>query len=197
MLKSEKKFGFSIWHDLIFPNTSDPLYSAILKEALQCPDEPTCFIWAAEYHNISVVIKDFDMESYRSKGNWTDENNRPLLCELEGGVVTTLDCALSVKKGTPYFEFMDDVLGHIIEGGIFMHLKKRSLEKLKVESKFDVPTFDDTYYVINMKHLQTAFYFLTLGYVLAIAYFVTEIMWHRYRSKRRGPTITTLSNGET
>jgi len=56
-----------------------------------------------------------------------------------------------------------------------VHRKKRSLDKLNVESKLDVPTFDDTYYAISVIHLQTAFYLLMLGYVLACACFVTEI----------------------
>jgi hypothetical protein len=118
-------------------------------------------------------------------GNWTDENNRPLLCEIEGGGVRTIYFPLSVNKGSTFFEFIDDVLSYITEGGIFMHIKKRSFDKLKIESKLDVPTFDDTYYTISIRHLQTAFYLLMLGYVLAVVCFVTEIMWHRYRQKGR------------
>jgi hypothetical protein len=64
---------------------------------------PTCFIWAAVYQNISVLIKDLDMEIYRARGDRTDENNRHLLCELESGVYRTLDLAMVVKKETPFF----------------------------------------------------------------------------------------------
>jgi hypothetical protein len=80
-----------------------------------------------------------------------------------------------VKKGIPFLKFIDNVLCHIVEIGIFVHKKKRSLDKLNVESKLDVPTFDDTYYAISVIHLQTAFYLLMLGYVWAGACFVTEI----------------------
>jgi hypothetical protein len=131
-------------------------------------------------------MKDLDMEIYRVMGNWTDENNRPLICEIEGGVVRTFHYAIAAIKGNPFFEFIYDVLDHIVEGGIFMHIRERSFDKLKIESKFDVPTSADTYFAINIRHLQTVFYLLMLGYVLAVACFVTEIMWHRYRSKGRG-----------
>jgi hypothetical protein len=77
---------------------SDPVDSAIVKDAVHCPDDPTCFIWAAVKHNISTVIENLDIEIYRAMGDWTDENNRPLLCELEEGVVKTLDFAMSVWK---------------------------------------------------------------------------------------------------
>jgi hypothetical protein len=102
---------------------------------------------------------------------------------------------MMVKKGAPFFEFIDDVLGHKVEVGIFMHMKKRSFDKLKMESKLDVPNFDDTYCAISIRHLQTAFSLLLLGYVLVVACFVTEIMWHRYRKKGRRRTSTSVTQG--
>jgi hypothetical protein len=76
MLRSEKKFGFIKRQEFLFINRFDPVDSAIVKGAVCCPDETTCFIWAAVYHNISIVIKDLDVESNRAKGGWTDENNK-------------------------------------------------------------------------------------------------------------------------
>jgi hypothetical protein len=95
-------------------------------------------------------------------------------------------------KGTPFLQFINDVLRRIIDGGIIMHIKRKSFEKLKIESKLDVPTSYDTYYAINITHLQTAFYLLILGYVLDVACFVTEIMWQCYWSKERGRKYTSL-----
>jgi hypothetical protein len=192
MLKSEKKFGFNSLYKYFFTDTSDPVDSAIVKDAAHCPDEATCFIWAAVYHNISTVIKDWNMETYLSMGNWTGENDRPLLCELEGGIVIKLDFAMKVSKGFPFFELIDNALSHIVECGIFMHIKKTGFGQIKMESMLDIPTFADTYNAISVGHLQTAFYLLILGYVLAVVCFVTEIMWHRYRSKGRGRTWASL-----
>jgi hypothetical protein len=193
MLKSEKYFGLSQWNKrLFYTSTSDTVDSAIVKDAVFCADDKTCLIWAAVYHNISTVIQDLANEYYRASGDWTDGNIRPLLCELEDGFVRSYDFVMTVWKGNPLFELIDDVLGHILEGGIFMHIKERSFDKLKMESKLDVPTFADTYYVISIGHLQTAFYLLILGYVLAVGCFVSELMWHRYRSKVRGTTGTSV-----
>jgi hypothetical protein len=192
MLRSKKMFGYVREYDKLFTYTSDPVDSAIVKKAVHCPDVPTCFIWAAVYHNISTVIKDLNINIYRAMGDWTDDNNRPLLCEIEGGVVRTFDFPMHVERGAPFFEFLDEVLAHIFEGGIFVHIKERSFNKLKMETKLDVPTFADTYYAINIGYLQTAFYLLMLGYVLAVVCFVTEIMWHRYRSKGRGQAATSV-----
>jgi hypothetical protein len=123
------------------------------------------------------------VETYRAKGDWTNENNRPLICEIEGPGFGTSEFVMLGNKGDPLLEFIDDVLGHIVEGGIFMRLKKKTFEKLKMESKLDVPTFDNTSSPMSVIHLQTVFYFLMLGYVVAVVCFTTEIIWHRYRSK--------------
>jgi hypothetical protein len=142
-------------------------------------------------------MQDRYMAVYRASEEWTDENNRHLLCEIEGGVARTFDFAISVKKGAPFFEFIDDVLSHIAEGGIFMHIKKIFFDKLKIESKLNLPTFGDTYYAINIRLLQTAFYLLMLGYVLAVVCFVTEILWHRYWSKGQGAASTSVCHEQT
>jgi hypothetical protein len=71
-----------------------------------------------------------------------------------------------------------------------LHIKKGSFEKLKVESGFDIPTFDDTYYAISIRHLQTAFYILILGYVMAVVCFVTEIIWYMSKGCERSTSVT-------
>jgi hypothetical protein len=115
-------------------------------------------MWAAVYHNISTLTTDFDIEIYSARENWTDKNNRPLLCEMDGGVVRTVDFAIGVWKGNVLLEFLDDVLSRLVEAGIVMHMKKRRFDKLKIKAKLDIPNFDDTYFAINMRHVQTVFY---------------------------------------
>jgi hypothetical protein len=67
------------------------------------------------------------VEKFRARGDWTDENGRPLLCELEDGVVRTLQLTVWVRKKSPFFEIIDDVLGHIIEGGFFFCIQKKGV----------------------------------------------------------------------
>jgi hypothetical protein len=89
---------------------------------------------------------------------WTDENQRPLLCELEDGVVRTANFAILVRKRSAFFEFINDVVSHIVEGGIFMHIKKRGFEKAKIQSEFNFPTSVEKFSVFSVNHLQTAFF---------------------------------------
>jgi len=93
--------------------------------------------------------------------------------------------AILVRKRTPFGIYKWRHRLHSGGRNVCSH-KGNVIDKEKLESKLDVPTFDDTYYAISVIHLQTLFYLLMLGHVLAVACFVTEIMWHRYRSNGRG-----------
>jgi hypothetical protein len=124
MLKSERKFGFTEGCEMFYANGSDPVNIAILKNAASCPDYDTCFKWAAVYHNISTILYDFKRESYSQLGNWTDENSRPLLCELEDGFIRNFDFVFLVNEGHPLLEYINDVIGRIVQGGILRQIKK-------------------------------------------------------------------------
>ena len=121
----------------------------------------------------------------------------PLLCALENGVVRTHRFVFYVRKGRHFLELINDVIVRVVEGGIFTHMQKWDFCKQKIESKFNSPTFTDIYTTISIIHLQTPFYLLLLGYILALASFVAEIMWHRCRSKRREPNSTSLCQEHT
>jgi hypothetical protein len=71
----------------------------------------------------------------------------------------------------------------MVEAGIVLHIKKREFPKERILSMPDILAPHDTFSTLGVSQLQTAFYLLMLGYVLTLACLVTEIVWHRYRSK--------------
>jgi hypothetical protein len=183
MLPSDTKFGFIDEYEAFFNNVQDSVDSVILNNAVRCPDIGTSFKWAAVYQNVSIVFDNLNIGICRDMGKLTDENNRPLLCKLEDGGVASLDLVLLVLRGSPLLELINEVIQHMVESGILTHIKKKDFPKEKILSMTDSIAFDDTYSVFGVSQLQPTAYLLTLGYVLALACFVTEIMWHRYRSK--------------
>jgi len=72
-----------------FTDTSSSIYSAIYKNAVGCSTYETCLNWVIHYQNFSTILSVFTKGLRHAAGLWTDENNRPLACELEYGVVET------------------------------------------------------------------------------------------------------------
>jgi hypothetical protein len=120
MLKSEKKFGFSEGYENIYTDSDEYVDIAILKNGVHCRDWGTCLEWENVYHNFSTITDELDMHLYRGMINWTDENNRRLLCELEDGYITAFDMCLVICRENALLEYINDVIGHIAEGVIFM-----------------------------------------------------------------------------
>jgi hypothetical protein len=183
MLNSVMNLGLTRQHKYQFRENSETLDLSFFKDAVEITDETTCYIWAAKYQNISTILNDLHLGIHRGKKFGGNENNRPVLCELVDGVVRTMDFAILVRKRSPFFECINDVMSHIVEGGIFLPIKNRVLEKAQTQTKFNFPTSEDECLVLGVRNLQTAFYLLMLGYVLAVVCFVTEIVWHRYRAE--------------
>jgi hypothetical protein len=180
MINSERKLGFIDEFEIFFNNVSGSVDSVILEKALRFPDRGTSFIWAAVYQNLSVIFDNLNIEIFRDMGKMTDENNRPLLCELEDGGVGNMELVLLINRGSPLLEFINNIIQRTVESGILTHTKKRDFpreESLSLNYDFAV---DDTYTVFGVGHLQTAFYLLILGYISALVCFVIEIVWHRY-----------------
>jgi hypothetical protein len=92
---------------------------------------------------------------------------------------------------------INDVIVRVVEGGIFTHIQKRYFDEQKIQSRLNSLTFADTYTAVSISHLQTVFSLLLFGYVLAVVFFVMEIMWHRYRSKGREPNSTSVCQERT
>jgi hypothetical protein len=189
MLKSERKFGFIDEYEVFFNNVSGSVDSSILENAVRCPDRGAAFNWAAAYKNISIILEDMNIEIFRCMGKLSDENKRPLLCKLQDGGVRTWGLVLQVIKGSPLLEVINDIIVHVFEAGISTHIKRRDFSKEKIEATWDDFAFDDTYIAFGASHLQTAFYLLMIGYVMGVACFVTEIVWHRYGSQVKGSSI--------
>jgi hypothetical protein len=106
MLKSRMKFGFPRQFKPFFNDSNDSVVSSILKGMVFCPDLTTCLNWARTHRNISTICTDLDADYSKSFGLSTDENNRPLLCDLEDGDVVHIEIVTALLKGNPLYNIL-------------------------------------------------------------------------------------------
>jgi hypothetical protein len=196
MLNAGMRFGFPPSYKRFFNDSTDFVGSAILRKLVLCPDESICLKWATEFRNISTLRSDLATEYMHSVGSSTDDNNRPLLCDLEDGVVVYFQAVMAVLKGNPLLEHINDVIDRIVEGGLFMEWKKLFFNYARVFKKTTFPyTLGDTYLNIGILHMQSAFYLFLLGHAAALFAFLIEILWYRRASQRREATGESVSIG--
>jgi hypothetical protein len=178
MLNSGMKFDFPLSYKLFFNDFTDPVGSAILRKLVLCPDEGICLKWASEYCNMSTLCSDLSTEYLHSVWSSTDENNRPLLCDLEDGVVVYFQSVMAVLKRNPLLEHINDVIDRIVEGGLFMQWKRQFFNYASVAKK-TTPSYTlvDTYLNISIIHVQSAFHLFLLGHAAALFSFVIEMVW--------------------
>lgn len=186
MLNAGMRFGFPPSYKIFFNDSTDSVGSAILRKVTLCPDEGICLKWANECRNMSTLRSELTMEYLLSVGSSTDENNRPLLCDLEDGVVVYFQAVMAVLKGNPLLEHINDVIDRVVEGGLFMQWKKLFFNQARVAKQTTSSyTLADTYLNISIIHMQSAFYLFLLGHAAALLSFVIEMVWYRHTSKRR------------
>ncbi|PNF33399.1 hypothetical protein B7P43_G04160 [Cryptotermes secundus] len=189
MLNAGMRFGFPPSYKMFFNDSTDSIGEAILRKVTLCPDEGICLKWASEGRNISTLRSDMTTEFMHSIGSSTDDNNRPLLCDLEDGVVVYFQAVMAVLKGNPLLEHINDVIDRIVEGGLFKEWKKLFFNHARVAKKAPSSyTLADTYLNISLIHMQSAFYLFLLGHAAALFSFVIEMVWNSRASKQREAT---------
>jgi hypothetical protein len=119
---------------------------------------------------------------------YKDANGVPSICKIKDDFSFNL-VAIHVPKGFPLKPKYDKVLLALVQSGLvnwwWKHLKYTA--SLEGARKFGSPPGE--YIVMTLKHLQSAFYFLLIGYVLSVLLFLIEFSYHhhkRYKLKMNG-----------
>jgi hypothetical protein len=124
---------------------------------------------------------------------YKDANGVPSICKIKDDFVLKL-VVMQVPQGFPLKPKYDKVLLVLLQAGLVNwwseHLKyTASLEGAK---KFGSPPGE--YIVLTLKHLQSAFYFLFIGYAMSVLLFLIELSYHHhkhYKMKVNGNKLKT------
>jgi hypothetical protein len=128
----------------------------------------------------SVLITEYVIAT-----KYTDTDGRPTMCDIKGdfaaGIVT-----IFVPKGFPFKARYDKVLSFLAQAGLvdfwWEDLKYAAILERALD--FNLPRGE--YVVLTMEHLQSAFYFLLLGYAMSVTSFLLELSLQHLRGKKLG-----------
>jgi hypothetical protein len=130
---------------------------------------------------------------YNIAFKYKNANGVPSICKIKDEFTFNL-ITMIVPKGFPLKPKYDQVLRALIQAGLidwwWEHLKYTA--SLEGARKFGSPP--GKYIVLTLKHLQSAFYFLLIGYAMSVLLLFIELSYHhhkRYKLKLRGKKLKT------
>ena len=105
---------------------------------------------------------------------YMDADGKPRICDIEDDFAFNL-VTMFVPKGFPYKSWYDQVLLYLMQAGFvnFWWKELKYTATLQKAGDFNLPPGE--YIALTMKHLQSAFYFLLLGYALSVTSFLLEL----------------------
>jgi hypothetical protein len=117
--------------------------------------------------------------------DYTDADGMPRICYIEDDFAFTL-MTMFVPKGFPFKAWYDQVLLYLMQAGLvnFWWEDLKYTATLEKAGDFNLPPGE--YITLTMEHLQSAFYFLLLGYAISVISFLVELCQYRqgYRNER-------------
>ena len=154
------------------------------RNLANCSSYFVCLDWAMYQKNVSILLPDTEIDFLYAIGYLIGENSKPLLCRLEDGVVFPYSLTMMMFPGDPLLRRVNEIIDHVFEAGLYNQWisMKRNWDKLSGRKIINVK-LQYGYYSFNVKHLQTAFYLLMIGWFLSFLCFMVEVLYNRVLSK--------------
>jgi hypothetical protein len=174
ILNSEIAYGIPTTMVSILPGLSDNRY----RRKLRCDDIEVCQRRLAMQRDLALFFTKYNNE-YMAALKYMDGNGKPLVCQFEGSYYRQ-HVVIPVPKGNPMLVAYNKVIRLVHQAGFIEKWWKdlKYTATLSSAKNFNLPVGE--YIKLTLEHLQSAFYFLFLGYVLSVIFFVSEICRHKF-----------------
>lgn len=200
LLSSGLPYGFDPQCDKTFNDTEEIVMRTILQHRIPCSPYTTCMDWVAYHRNFSTPSTD-NIVDYFITTKYVDYQGQPLLCTLKEEYYSSNN-VIHMMKGNPLFQRVNEIVGRIVESGIFNQWTKEFFDSLKLKKGvISLRTLQDEYYNLNLEHIQSAFWVLCVGLGLGIAVFVAQLCFPqrllqsgKYLNNRSSSTFTNSPN---
>jgi hypothetical protein len=112
---------------------------------------------------------------YTIAAEFTSNDGKPLACSFDQ--IFTFQLALmTVSKGYVFLDRLNSIVLQLMDAGIFDHWFENIKFSATLVSATEMALQADGYTQLTLLHIQSAFYFLFLGYTLATVVFLLELL---------------------
>jgi hypothetical protein len=153
----------------VIPGISDERY----RRHDSCRDETACQDRMAFKGDMAFFFSKYNME-YLEAAKYVDGDGKTVVCKFEEICCIQLG-TFPVPEGSQFLEIFNEIIIYLLQGGFKEQWWEdiQHAATLDLASDFSLPPGE--YIVLTLEHLQSAFNFLFLGYILAIVAFLSEL----------------------
>jgi ionotropic kainate glutamate receptor 3/ionotropic kainate glutamate receptor 5 len=153
----------------VIPGISDERY----RRHDSCKDVTSCEDRMAFKGDMAFFFSKYNME-YLAAAKYVDGDGKTLVCKFDEIFCIQLG-TFPVPKGSQFLETFNEIIMYLLQGGFKDQWWKeiQYAATLDLASNINLPPGE--YIELTLEHLQSAFYFLVLGYILSIFAFVSEL----------------------
>ena len=114
---------------------------------------------------------------------YMDADGRPRICDIKDDLAAGI-ATIYVPKGFPFKGRYDKVLSSLAQAGLVNFWWENLMYEVALEKAGDSNLLPGEYVALRMEHMQSAFYFLFLGYALSVMSFLVELSC-QYRKEHK------------
>ncbi|KAJ9598400.1 hypothetical protein L9F63_010922 [Diploptera punctata] len=165
----EVRYGFDADTLAVISGLADDRY----KHRIICTTFQDCRVRLVTTNRFAFAFGRVTTE-YETAAKYMDGNGNPLICQFDAVIANQLT-SMTVRKGYPLLNFFNIIIRRVLEAGLI----EKWFDDIKYTATlisardFNLPPGE--YIKLSLEHLQSAFYFLFLGFVLSLISFITEL----------------------
>jgi hypothetical protein len=128
---------------------------------------------------LAFLYAKFPVE-YNIALKYKDAGGVPSICKIKEDFAFSL-VAIHVPRGFPLKPKYDSLLLALLQAGLVNWWWERIKYAASLEGarKFGSPPGE--YIILTLKHLQSAFFFLLIGYAMSVLFFLLELSFHHHK----------------
>ncbi|KAJ9598394.1 hypothetical protein L9F63_010916 [Diploptera punctata] len=162
--------GFGIPPTLIsiVPSLSDPKY----RNRAHCDELDECERRMAFHGDLTVLFSQYHLD-YVTAAKYMGSDGKPLVCKFDE-VLCFQPVSFPVLKGFVTLHHFTFIILHALQAGLLSQWWKSIQYIATLHSAKDFEEVNSEYVKLTLEHLQSAFYFLFLGYTICLFIFIGE-----------------------
>ncbi|GFG31330.1 hypothetical protein Cfor_12889 [Coptotermes formosanus] len=121
-----------------------------------------------------AILSSMFFTEYVTAVKYIDADGRPIMCDIKEDFVPGI-VTMFVPKGFPFKARYDKVLSSLVQSGLVNFWWENLKYTATLEKARDLNPPPGEYVALKIVHLQSAFYFLLLGYAISVPSFLLEL----------------------